>query len=114
MVAIPYLLQQFFYRMWQFLERWYIGSFKRISRWAVGFLEFLDKTIALKVTLRHFGEPLFQDYSIIGYIMGFVFRSFRILIGFIAYSLIILFFAGLYFLWAAIPFYILIFRILYV
>lgn len=114
MIAIPYLLQQFFYRLWQFFEHWYYRSFVKIGGWAVGFLEFLDKFFALKVSVRHFGEPLFQDYSIIGYILGFVFRTFRILAGALTYAVVIALFSLIYVAWAVTPIYILVLRVLYV
>ena len=62
-----------------------------------------DRSFAIAITLRHFFEPLYKDYSIIGRILGVVFRSVRVVIGGAVYLLLALGFAALYLLWLAIP-----------
>lgn len=66
-----------------------------------------DQSLALKITLRHFFEPLYKDYSAIGRILGVIFRTGRILIGLAAYIFVTAFFLLVYLIWIAIPFAIL-------
>lgn len=66
-------------------------------------LEVLDRRLALRITLRYLFKPLYQDYTILGYILGFVFRSGRILIASILYLIIVLAATAIYLAWAFIP-----------
>ena len=100
MAYIPiYLTTRFVYRLQEFLEHWYVGGFRIISHWAVSFLESLDKTLALQVTLRYIFEPLYQDRTILGYILGFIFRSGRVVLASIIYVLVIVVFLAVYLGW---------------
>jgi len=65
--------------------------------------ERLDRRLAWKVTFKNLFQPLYKDYTIIGHILGFVFRSIRLLVASIIY--IFLFFVALivYFVWVAVP-----------
>lgn len=69
-------------------------------------LEALDRFFALRITFRYWLKPLYQDYSVIGYILGFILRTGRLLLGGIVYLLFIAIALLLYIIWAAIPFYI--------
>jgi len=62
-----------------------------------------DRSLAVAITLRHFFEPLYKDYSIIGRILGIVFRSARVVIGGVCYFFLMLVFAFAYVIWLAIP-----------
>lgn len=101
--SLFYLVSRFFWRIADFFHHWYFHGSKNIAYYFVGILEKADRTLALKITLRHFFEPLYQDYSVIGRILGVIFRSSRILIGLVAY--IVLGFLGLvlYLAWLALP-----------
>ena len=44
-----------------------------------------DQSFAVAITLRHFFEPLYKDYSIVGRVLGIVFRSARVVIGGVCY-----------------------------
>ncbi len=107
---IFYLLWLFFYRLFEFFRHWYVKSFFIYSDKILNLFSYLDKFFALKVTLRHFFQPLFQDYSLIGYLFGFIFRSLRILISLFVYLLVFLLALFIYLFWLAIPIY-LIFKI---
>lgn len=75
--------------------------------------EELDKAFALKINTRNLFKPLYRDKSIIGYIMGFILRSFRIFIASILYLFIFSASVVLYAMWLAIPIY-LIYKVLIV
>ena len=66
-------------------------------------LEAADQTFAIRITLRHFFEPLYKDYSIIGRILGVIFRTGRVIVGGVVYLLITIMFAVVYLVWLAIP-----------
>ena len=103
MTTIAYLVNRLFYRITDFLRRWYIKSFFVYAHIMVSALGRLDETFALKITARHLFEPLYQDKSIIGYVLGFVFRSIRILVAFFIYAILVVFFTLVYVAWLAVP-----------
>ncbi len=106
-IFLIYLFDRFIYRISHFIRHWYPDSFFAYSRFVIARLEDLDQTFALKVTLRNLFQPLYQERNPIGYILGFIFRFLRLLIGGVVYGTIIIFAAVLFLMWAAIPAYIL-------
>ena len=101
--ALGYLLYRFFYRFWDFFHHWYADASRAIFHGYVLFLERLDRRIALRITVRYFFQPLYKDYSIPGRFFGFVFRSVRIAIGVLVYTVCIAIFALSYLVWLLIP-----------
>jgi len=101
--SLTYLAGRFIYRILDFFNHWYIGASRVFFHKLVSFLEELDQTIALRVTLKYFFQPLFKDYTVIGRILGVVFRTGRALIGAIIYFLVIAIFMTGYILWLAAP-----------
>lgn len=91
----------------EFFVHWYVGGFHAGSHWLINFLERLDRFFAFGITWRYFGQPLFQDRTAVGYILGFVFRLLRLLLGGIVYFVVIVLAMVLYLLWSGIPLYIL-------
>jgi hypothetical protein len=73
----------------------------------VSFFENLDQTFALRVTLRYFWKPLYGDYTIVGRILGFFFRSGRIMLAVVIYIICAVFMLAIYLAWLALPFAIL-------
>lgn len=67
--------------------------------------ERLDRSLALRVTLHHIFEPLYQDRSVIGYVLGFIFRIIRVIVAFLVYGVIAIIFIAAYIIWAAYPLY---------
>jgi hypothetical protein len=82
------IIYQFFFRIWQFFKRWYWNGFFVFWKSLITILSSLDYTFAVKITLRYWAKPLYQDRTIVGYILGFIFRTGRILIGSVIYLLI--------------------------
>ncbi|MBI5306313.1 hypothetical protein HZB04_01885 [Candidatus Wolfebacteria bacterium] len=105
-MLILYLFNRFIFRIQEFLRHWYVNSFFIWSHNVVSVLERMDNFFALKITWRHFFEPLYQDHSLIGYILGFIFRFGRLISGLLVYIPLILLAVVLYAVWLAIPFYI--------
>lgn len=104
--SLVYLVHRFFYRIYDFLRHWYVGGFLAIARRTLAILERLDRTFALRITLRYFLKPLYQDYSILGYVLGFFFRTGRLLAGGVVYLAVVAIAAAVYLFWAGLPFYI--------
>ncbi|MDE2098263.1 MAG: hypothetical protein KGL39_13500 [Patescibacteria group bacterium] len=100
---LSYLAQRFWQGLVRFLRHWYRDGFRQIASRTFEILASLDQTFALKVNFRLFFTPLYQDRSFIGYVLGFFFRLFRVLIGGILYLIVLAAGAGLYLAWAALP-----------
>jgi len=101
--SLFYLIRQFFFRIFNFFHHWYIDSFVFIWHKMLGVLEKLDQVFAVKITMRHWLEPLYQDKTIIGYILGFIFRTLRVFFGGFFYILIFIIALGVYLIWILIP-----------
>jgi hypothetical protein len=101
--APVYLVERLLYRIKDFFKHWYVDG----SRWwghkFLNILRGIDQTLALKITLIHFFEPLYRDYSVIGRILGVIFRTGRILIGAVVYLVIAIIFLVIYLAWLFLP-----------
>lgn len=106
-MVFPYLLGRALYRIKLFLSDWYIGGFRLVSSKTINVLESLDRTWALVITLRNIFQPLYQDHTFTGRILGFIFRSIRIAIGLCLYTLVIAVALIVYLLIVVAPIYIL-------
>lgn len=110
-VFLPiYLFKQVIFRLESFISHWYLGAG---AFWWGKFLKVLsrlDKTFAVHITLKHWLEPLYQDRTIMGYILGFIFRTSRIIIGAVVYFFIGILFFLVFLVWALVPIY-LIFKV---
>ena len=102
-ISFFYIVNHLVRRAGDFFRHWYIDGFLKAINWTLNILEALDRRFAIQITAKNWMQPLYQDYSIIGYIWGFVFRTFRIFAGLLVYGIFlaaaILLFAG----WAALP-----------
>ena len=101
--SLIYLVHRFFYRFFDFFHHWYVDGSRWFGRKFIGMLTALDKTFAVRVTLEHFFEPLYGDYTIIGRIMGAIFRTFRLAIGLVIYLVASIIMLLLYIIWLAVP-----------
>lgn len=101
--ALTYLVYRFIYRIVGFLHDWYVHGSRRFFHAFISFLEYFDRTFAVIITLRHIFEPLYGDHSIVGRIVGPVFRSGRIVIGVALYAILALLFLAAYFAWMLVP-----------
>lgn len=98
-----YLLERFFYRLVDFFHHWYIDGSREIGHRFITALESADRSLALKITIRYFFQPLYRDYTVIGRILGVIFRSGRILIGVVVYLVVVALFLLFYLAWLATP-----------
>ena len=101
--SVVYLARRLLYRFLDFFHHWYVDGSRVIGRHFMATLTAADQSLAVAITLRHFFEPLYKDYSIIGRILGIVFRSVRVAIGSVCYFFLALVFVVIYLIWLAIP-----------
>jgi len=101
--APVYLAYHLAERIFAFIHDWYVDGSRAIARKFINTLERMDRGFAVKITLRHFFQPLYKDYTIVGRVLGVIFRSFRILIGLAVYLVVAAFFALAYVVWVAVP-----------
>jgi hypothetical protein len=101
--AFGYLIYRLFYRIGDFFRHWYADGSRVIAHRFISTLEDVDQSLAVAITLRHFFQPLYKDYSVIGRILGVIFRTGRILIGGAIYLVIAALFFAFYLVWIAIP-----------
>jgi hypothetical protein len=98
-----YLLKTLAFRFLMFFRRWYVDSFLFAYGQCLHALRALDARIALRQNLRLLFRPLYQEYNVVGYAMGFAFRGILVATGSLLYSLVILLAFALYVAWAVIP-----------
>jgi len=103
MRAILYLIVKVGQNTVNFLRHWYLDSFLATSHFMLGVFESLDRTFALKINVRNIFEPLYQDRSFLGYILGFILRSVRVVVGSVVYLCIFAVSVALYGLWLLVP-----------
>jgi hypothetical protein len=101
--APVYLVQRFFYRIADFFHHWYIDGSRYLGHRFFLILQAVDQVFAIKITILHFFEPLYRDYTIIGRILGVIFRTARILIAGVIYLLLGSIFLVIYLLWVLLP-----------
>jgi len=104
--ALFYVIQHFFFHLFEFFRHWYVKSMKIYSNFVIDQLQQLDYSLAWRITLKHLFEPLYRDYTVLGYILGFGFRVGRLVVGGFIYLIIFAVAIGLYLFWLAIPIYI--------
>lgn len=98
-----YIAYRFFYVIGLFSRHWYIDSFYVFIKYSRSLFLRMDRVIAARVTLLNFFKPLYQDYTILGYIYGFIFRSLRLLVGAAVYLLLGALAIFLFGMWLLIP-----------
>ncbi len=98
-----YLAVRFVYRIGDFFHHWYVDGSRAILRKFVQVAHDLEQTFALRVTLMHFSEPLYKDYTTMGRILGVIFRTGRIIVAGFTYLVLAIFGAMAYVAWLAIP-----------
>lgn len=101
--APVYLLERAWYRFADFFHHWYVDGSRVIGHRFITALEKTDRSLAIKVTFRYFFQPLYKDYTVIGRILGVIFRTLRIAIGAVVYLVILTLFLLFYAAWLATP-----------
>lgn len=105
-ISLIYLIKHLGQRIVEFFRHWYLNGFLKASDISLTILERLDRTFALRISIRYLFSPLYQDYSFIGYMWGFIFRAIRIILASVVYSIFVLFSFVLFVVWTLIPIFI--------
>jgi hypothetical protein len=90
--------------MHQSIFSWYSVGLPRLMQRIRVLINGFEAQLAIKATLTHLSEPLFQDYTLAGRIIGSLFRLGRIALGCILYLVIGLFGGLAIILWSLAPF----------
>ncbi len=106
LTVASYLASLFVRRIFEFLEHWYAGSFRAAGGKFIDLLREWDRFFALRITVRHLLQPLYQDRTFIGYILGPIFRTGRIMVALAVYLAAASLAAILYLFWIIIPPYV--------
>ena len=101
--ALTYVGRRAVYRIAEFLRHWYIKSAKIYFNFVLERLERLDYFFAWRITARHLFQPLYRDYSLVGYALGFFFRSGRLFVASAVYVVLFAFALGCYVIWLIFP-----------
>lgn len=102
-MVFVFLLKTLYFRIVYFFRNWYLGGFYWFKGKGQRLIRNLENNLSIKINLRYMFQPLYQEYNIYGYVLGFIFRFIRVVLGSVLYLLIILFFGILYIIWALIP-----------
>ena len=70
---------------------------------AIEIISNFEATFAVRLMLKHITEPIFQDYTRAGRILGILIRLLRIVVGLLFYLAIIILFSVLATVWAILP-----------
>jgi len=105
--ALGFLLYRLLDTVRAFVAHWYFDGFLFTLHHIIEMITRLDRVFAVHITIRHLFEPLYQDYSFIGRVLGFVFRSMRSVLGIMLYSVLIIVALALFMVWASIPMFLL-------
>lgn len=106
-LALVYLSERFFYRIFEFLRHWYVKSVRLYSNFVVDRLEAIDRVLAWRITFKNLFQPLYKDYSFVGHVLGFSFRAGRLIVGGFVYLIVFSVAIALYVIWILIPPYLL-------
>lgn len=107
LAAFAYLVHRIIRNIILFLRHWYVDSFLSAGHFLLGIFESLDRSFAVRINARNIFQPLYQDRSFLGHILGFILRSVRVTAGSILYTLIFLVAVCLYLLWLFVPVFVL-------
>ncbi len=101
--AIVYLIHRVLYRIGDFFHHWYVDGSRNFAHAFISLLENLDRAFAVKINFRFLFQPLYKDYTVVGRILGPIFRSGRILIGVVVYAFLSVIFLAIYLAWLLLP-----------
>lgn len=102
-ISLIYIVTHLTRRVGDFFRHWYVDGFLRSVDWTLNVFEELDRRFALRITAKNWLQPLYQDYTFIGYVWGFIFRTTRIIVGSLVYLIVFLIATALFLAWAAAP-----------
>ncbi len=112
MSAPGYLVVSFFRQIWDFIYDWYAGGFFAVGHHLLNILRQMDQVFGWRANAANFFQPLYQDYSAIGYVFGIIFRFGRLIVASAVYLFVFILATAIYVFWATIPAY-LVYRLIF-
>ena len=106
MLLIKKILENIILIFINFFDFWWKSSFLWWKEKFGKAMFRMERTFAVKINFFNIFRPLYQDYTFIGYTFGFILRATRVIVGSLIYLIIFILFAGLYLVWALLPFWI--------
>lgn len=100
--AVSYLGVRFLFFIRQFFKHWYVDGTRAFWRLVRRGFYLIDRTLALRITLRNFFRPLYGDYTFVGHILGPLFRLGRTLVALLVYLVLGVCVLAVYLAWAAV------------
>lgn len=97
----------------EFFDFWYLHFPKNLIRNYSDRFYSLDKVLGFRSNLRNISKPLFQDYTLIGYILAFIYRILIIVFSSIIYSLLFIVYVIFLLIWLILPFSLIIYGVLF-
>jgi hypothetical protein len=70
-----------------FFRNWYAGGIRFFMSVFIFSIQRVDRVFALKITVRNFFTPLYNDRTVIGYVLGIILRSGRIVVSLPIYGI---------------------------
>lgn len=101
--APAYILKRGLFRIREFLHHYYIDGTRFLFYKFINFMEVVDRSVAFGITFRNFFVPLYRDYTIVGRVLGVIFRSIRLLIGGVIYLFLGSIFMLIVLTWLLVP-----------
>lgn len=86
-----------------FFEGWYKDGTSFFIAFFFSVIKRIDRVLALKITIRYFFTPLYNDRTFLGYILGVVLRSGRILVAVPIYLFVTIGMLSLTLVWMLVP-----------
>jgi len=98
-----YLAKLLAFRIKLFFVRWYQGGFLTIYGWWLQFVRACERRLAIRINVHFLFQPLYQEYNVFGYVLGFLYRFLKIVFGGMLYVFSACIACGVYVVWAAVP-----------
>ena len=101
--SLTYLIRIAFVRFFGFFVHWYRDG---LHAWLYAYRQAsssLEEMVASRLMIHLLFRPLYGDYSIVGRIIGPIFRFGRLVIGVIGHILLVAFFGLIIVVWLLIP-----------
>lgn len=86
-----------------FLTWYYVNQTKNVFAIFLGFFTYVADFFAIPMMIKHLWEPLYQDYTYSGRVIGFLIRSGRIVLGIFVQLMFIILFGFLMLVWLLLP-----------
>jgi hypothetical protein len=104
-MLFSYLVSEVFRRPLVFLKRWYVDASKRFWARVIEESASIDRIFAIKIMFRTLTQPLYGDYTIIGRIIGPIFRLSRIVLALPVFAAYFSAALTIWIIWITLPLY---------